>query len=71
MKTLSIALIAATLVAGAAPAFADGADAPSYKDQMTNLWVATQDPTYARLAGIAPTQLTEQSRMPVEHQDLD
>lgn len=71
MKSLSIALIAATLVAGAAPALASDTDSPSYKDQMTNLWIATKDPLYARLAGLSAGQVTEQTRLPVERQDLD
>ncbi|MBP0587618.1 hypothetical protein, partial [Mycobacterium tuberculosis] len=56
MKTLNIALIAATLVTGGiAPALA--ADAPSYKEQMTGLWVLTRDPAYGRLAGLTDQQL--------------
>lgn len=61
MKTLNIALVAAALVAVAAPAFA--ADAPSYKDQMTNLWIATGDTNYAHAAGLNDSQLNA-----VQHQ---
>jgi predicted secreted protein len=55
MKTLNIALVAATLLVGAVPAIA--ADAPSYKDQMTNLWIATGDANYARAAGLNDRQI--------------
>lgn len=72
MKTLSIALVAATLVAGVAPALADDSnDSPTYKDQMTNLWIATKDPAYARLAGLTDAQIAAQSRLPVEHQSAN
>lgn len=54
MKTLNIALVATTLLASAAPALADSL---SYKDQMTNLWIATGDANYARAAGLNDRQI--------------
>lgn len=72
MKTLSIALVAATLVAGSVPAFAgNDSDSPTFKEQMTNLYVTTGDATYARLAGLTEQQLAEQKHMRPERQDLD
>jgi hypothetical protein len=61
MKTLNIALVAATLLVGAVPAIA--ADATSYKDQMTSLWIATGDANYARAAGLNDQQINA-----VQHQ---
>lgn len=52
MKMLNIALIAGTLVTGAAaPALADdtASNSPTYRDQLEMLWISTGDPTYARL----------------------
>jgi opacity protein-like surface antigen len=60
MKTLNIALLAAALVTSAAPAFA--ADAPSFKDRMTNLWIATGDAGYAHAAGLSDGQISAAQR---------
>lgn len=72
MKTLSVALVAATLLAGAAPAFA-GADSDSmtYKEQMTNLWISTGDATYAKLAGLTEAQIAEQHHVPRSHRSAN
>lgn len=72
MKTFSIALVATALLAGVAPALADeDSDAPSYQEQMTNLWIATGDANYAHLAGLTDAQISAERQMPVEHSDLN
>jgi hypothetical protein len=74
MKIVSIIVVTSTLaVAGIAPAFAanDGTDSPTYQEQMTNLWIATGNPTYARLAGLSDQQISEAARVPVETNTLD
>jgi hypothetical protein len=72
IKTLSIALVAATLISGIAPALADdSADTPSYQEQMTSMWIATREPAYARLAGLSDKQISEASHMPAETGNLN
>ena len=71
MKTFSIALVAATLLAGVAPALAEDTDSPSYQEQMTSLWIATGDANYARLAGLTDAQINAERHMPIEHSDLN
>ena len=52
------------LLVGAAPAFAD--EAPTYKEQMTNLWASTGDAGFARLAGLSDQQISAARQLPAE-----
>lgn len=64
MKTLNIALVAASLLTVAAPAFAGDAEAPSFKDQMTSQFIATGDANYGRLAGLSDRQISAVKAQP-------
>jgi predicted secreted protein len=66
MKTLiATALLATSLMAGvSAPALAGDSSSPSYQDQLTSLWIATGDATYARLAGLSEAQIAATKRPP-------
>lgn len=71
MKTVAITLIASTLALGAfAPALAEG-NTRTYKQQMTDAWIATGDPIYGRLSGLSDAQIKKASRLPVESNMLD
>lgn len=66
MKTMIKTLLATSLMLGAAvPAFAESSESPSYVEQMTNLWIATGDATYARQAGLTEAQIAATKRPPV------
>lgn len=66
MKTMIKTLVATSLMLGASvPAFAGDAGSPSYREQMTNLWIATGDATYARQAGLTEAQIAATTRPPV------
>jgi hypothetical protein len=65
MKTLNIALIAATLLTGVtAPVFAADSDSPTARDQATSLWIATKDPVYGRLSGLSDQQMSATMSQP-------
>jgi hypothetical protein len=64
MKTLNIALVAASLMTVAAPAFAGDAEAPSYKDQLVGQFIATGDASYGRLAGLSDQQISAVKAQP-------
>jgi hypothetical protein len=66
MKTLNIALVAASLLAAATPALAGDGDSASYKDQMTNLWISTGDAAYARQAGLTDREINAVKQLPRE-----
>jgi hypothetical protein len=66
MKLLSVVLTAATLAVGCvAPAMAE-----SDSTSMTNLWIATRDPAYAKLAGLSDKQVAEMKALHYETLNL-
>jgi Spy/CpxP family protein refolding chaperone len=71
MKTLNIVLFAASLLAVSAPAMANDDDSPSYKEQMTNLWISTGDANFARQAGLTEEQIQKAAHLPVERSGLN
>lgn len=72
MKTFAITLVASTLALGAfAPAMADEGNSRTYKQQMTDAWIATGDPIYGRLSGLTDAQIKKAAHLPVETNALD
>jgi Spy/CpxP family protein refolding chaperone len=71
MKTLNIVLFAASLLAVSAPAMANDDDSPSYKEQMTNMWISTGDANFARQAGLTEEQIQKAAHLPVERSGLN
>lgn len=68
MKIVQIALI--TVTALGAGMTASYADSPTNRQQAENLWIATGNPTFGRLAGLTDAQINAAQHMPPAQVDL-